>query len=122
LDEKMRAAAQAAQHRLTFAGLEVEGDAALVAVVGPPVQRVIRVRLIFIEGAESAGRRTARRFELGHIRAEVGEDLSAEQPALGRKVEDTIGAKHRPPPTEKKGDEGEKRASFFSPLEFVSLP
>src|SRR5882724_11155581 len=105
----MRTADQATQDHLTLAGVDIERDAALVAVVGPPIQRVIWVRLVLREWAMSTSGRTAGRLDFDHIGAEVTEDLAAEQPTLGGKIKNTVGTQHIAPPPEK----GEREVQVF---------
>jgi hypothetical protein len=98
LDEEVRARDEAPQDRLPVVGVEIQRDAPLVAVVGPPVQRAVGMRVVLIKRPEPPSRRSARWLHLDHVGTEVAQDLAAEQAALGGEVEHTVGTQHRPPP------------------------
>ena len=94
LDEERGGARQLPQHVLPLGFTDVQGDAAFVAVVRPPVERVLRAALVLVERAEGARRRSAGRFDFDDVGSEVGQDLAAQQPAFGGQVEDAIRTQH----------------------------
>src|SRR5262249_3311907 len=81
-DQKVSAAHEVEQDRPPLVTTPVERDAALVAVVGPPVERAIRARLVGEERPESPRGRSPGRLDLNDVGSKVPEDLTAEKPAL----------------------------------------
>ena len=93
-DQEVGALDQTAQHRLALGGVEIERDAALVAVVGPPVERALRVRPSSANGPMRRAGEPPGGSTFDHVGAEIAEDLAAQQAALVGQVEDAIGAQH----------------------------
>src|SRR3712207_7859735 len=54
--------------------VRVQHDGALAAIVGPEVQRALRVRLVVEERPDAPRRAPLRRLDLHHLRAEPGQD------------------------------------------------
>ena len=92
LDEDVGGGDKASQLALPLGGFEVELDAAAVAGVGGPVERLLAHGSAVEEGRNAAGGGAAGRLDQDHVGAQPGEDVAAEQAALVREVEDTIGA------------------------------
>jgi hypothetical protein len=69
------------------------------------------VPLVLVKQRKPSGRRAARWLDLDDVGAEVAKDLAAEQTSLGRQVKDTVGTKHRLPPSQEreKGEMGKRR-------------
>ena len=75
-------------------GLQIKNDAALIGVVGEPVQPLLGVGVVVDEGRPAAGRVAAGRLDLDHIRAEVGEELAAGLSRLARQVQHAVRREH----------------------------
>src|SRR5262245_19595559 len=86
-DQEPRSLRQPIKQLSAFVGFEVERDASFVAVLGPPVERAIGIRLILEERSELSRGRAAGRFDLDDVGAEVAENLAAEQTAFCRQIE-----------------------------------
>ena len=112
LDEEIGGREQPFEQGAAIRVFEVEGDAALVGAVGPPVEAVLRAWVIAVEGADLTGRATARGLHLYDVSAEVAQDFAAEDAALVGEVEHAVGAEqglawgkgHRTPRAKVGGD------------------
>ena len=85
---------QAPKNILAFRPRNIESDPPLIAVIGPPVERVFRIFLILIEGPQLAGRGASGGLDFNDISAEIGQDLAAQQAALRCQVKDSIRVEH----------------------------
>ena len=77
-EEDVGAAEQAVEQLPPRTPVEVEGDAALVAVEVDELGRCLGIRRVVLEGAEGAGRLAFRRLDLDHVGAKIGEYLPGE--------------------------------------------
>jgi len=99
LDEKVGFLHELEQDRPPLVTTPIEGDAALVAVVGPPVERAVRPWLVGKERPEPSRARASRRFDLNHVGSEVAKDLPAEKSPLVGEIQYSVRrerAAHRP--------------------------
>ena len=71
--------------------VEVDRDAALGVVQGPPEQRPFGMRLVVVERRREARSAGVRRFELDHIGAELGEHASGQVAEFVSEVEHAEG-------------------------------
>ena len=94
LDQEIRARDEPPQHVAVARVVEVERDAALAARVGPEGERALRARLVAIERPLAPHRAAAARLHLDHVRAEVGEDLAAQDPAIAGEIDHAVRAQH----------------------------
>ncbi len=95
LDEKIGLGHQPPKQGTAVRGFQVQGDAALVGGIGPPVEALLRMRIVVVEGADVAGRAAAGRLDLDYVGAQVRKYLAAEQAPVIGEVQDTIGAEEQ---------------------------
>ena len=68
---------------------DVEGDASLIGVEGPPVEAFLGVRSVLVEGALEPARVSARLLDLENVATEVGEGLTTKEAVLTGEVQDS---------------------------------
>jgi hypothetical protein len=94
----MRGRNKPPKERLPVGALKIERDAALIAIIGPPIQRTVRVRLVLIKRAEVTGWRPAWRLDFNDIGTEVAKNLSTQQPTFSGDIQHSIRTQHGSPP------------------------
>ncbi|MBK7329994.1 MAG: hypothetical protein IPI85_13175 [Dehalococcoidia bacterium] len=90
LDDDIGAFGQALEQRPPGGSLDIESDAALVGVVGRPVEALLRLGLVMVVRAETPPGIATGAFYLDDVGAHVGEDLSAQKALLIGEIEDPV--------------------------------
>jgi hypothetical protein len=72
----MRACRETTEQRFSLVRREIKGNTPFVAIVRPPEERTVWVRLIVKEWTDVTRGRASGRLNLNHISAEVAKDLT----------------------------------------------
>ena len=89
LDDEISRLDQLLEDVLPFGGPDVQRDSPLVAVVGQPVEALLGIGDIVVEGANGAAGVAAGCLDLDDIGTEIAEHPPAEEALLIRQVQDS---------------------------------
>ena len=98
LEEHVGPAHEFDELRTAARRVEVDDDALLAPVVGPERQRPVRARLVTGEGSDVSSRRSPRRLDQDHLRAQRTEDVPRQLRAVIAQLDDPIAPQHPAPP------------------------
>ena len=89
LDDEVGGLDQLLEDGLPLSHLDVQGDPPLVGVVGHPVEALLGIGDVVVEGAHGAAGVAAGGLDLDDIGAEIAEHPPAEEALLIRQVQDS---------------------------------
>ena len=91
LQEKVGGGHEPLEQFVALGAGHVQGDAAFIGRIGPPVETALGLHLVPIEGPDAPRGMASRRLDLNHVSAEVGEDFPTEEALGAGEIQHPIG-------------------------------